>query len=87
MQDVEGNIVDTYVPRKCEATNRIIPAKDHASAQINIGHLNAEGVFTASFSTVALSGFVRRAGDSDAAMVKFAQNNGLVKKIFDITPN
>ncbi|KAL5656814.1 hypothetical protein ACJX0J_029977, partial [Zea mays] len=27
------------------ATNRIITAKDHASVQINIGHLDANGLY------------------------------------------
>ncbi|XP_020396117.1 small ribosomal subunit protein eS21 isoform X2 [Zea mays] len=44
MQNEEGKTVDLYVPRKCSATNRIITAKDHASVQINIGHLDANGL-------------------------------------------
>uniref|UniRef100_A0A8R7PB07 Uncharacterized protein n=1 Tax=Triticum urartu TaxID=4572 RepID=A0A8R7PB07_TRIUA len=41
------------------ATNRIITAKDHASVQINIGHVDANGLYNGSFTTFALSGFVR----------------------------
>ena len=41
------------------ATNRIITAKDHASVQINIGHLDENGLYDGSFTTFALSGFVR----------------------------
>lgn len=41
------------------ATNRLITSKDHASVQLNIGHLDADGVYTGQFSTFALSGFVR----------------------------
>ena len=41
------------------ATNRIITAKDHASVQINIGHLDANGLYDGRFTTFALSGFVR----------------------------
>jgi len=41
------------------ATNRLIPAKDHASVQINIGHVDERGVYTGQFSTYALSGFIR----------------------------
>ncbi len=40
-------------------TNKLITAKDHASVQINIGHLNEEGVYTNTFTTFALSGMVR----------------------------
>ncbi|KAG8063904.1 hypothetical protein GUJ93_ZPchr0004g39376 [Zizania palustris] len=43
MQNEEGQMVDLYVPRKCSATNRIITAKDHASVQINIGHVMRMG--------------------------------------------
>ncbi|XVE74503.1 hypothetical protein DITRI_Ditri12bG0022300 [Diplodiscus trichospermus] len=32
--------MDLYIPRKCSATNRLITSKDHASVQINIGHLD-----------------------------------------------
>jgi small subunit ribosomal protein S21e len=52
-------MVDLYVPRKCSATNRIITAKDHASVQINIGHLDENGLYDGRFTTFALSGFVR----------------------------
>ncbi|KAL9259360.1 Small ribosomal subunit protein eS21-like protein [Drosera capensis] len=59
MQNEEGQIMDLYIPRKCSATNRLITAKDHASVQINIGHLDENGVYNNTFSTFALSGFVR----------------------------
>lgn len=41
------------------ATNRLITAKDHASVQINIGHLDDRGVYTGTSTTFALSGFIR----------------------------
>ena len=28
MQNEEGRVVDLYLPRKCSATNRLIPAKE-----------------------------------------------------------
>lgn len=37
MQNDEGRIVDLYLPRKCSATNRLIPAKEHSAVQLNIG--------------------------------------------------
>lgn len=40
-------------------TNKLITAKDHASVQINIGHLDANGVYTGAFTTLALAGSVR----------------------------
>jgi small subunit ribosomal protein S21e len=40
-------------------TNRIITAKDHASVQINIGHVDENGLYDGRFTTFALSGFIR----------------------------
>mmetsp|Transcript_20701 Transcript_20701/g.61209 ORF Transcript_20701/g.61209 Transcript_20701/m.61209 type:complete len:84 (+) Transcript_20701:36-287(+) len=64
----EGQNVDLYIPRKCSATNRLIHAKDRASVQLNIGHVDANGVFTGDCTVMALSGFVRSLGDADAAV-------------------
>eukprot|EP00913_Durusdinium_trenchii_P000460 g420.t1 len=36
MQNDEGRIVDLYLPRKCSATNRLIPAKEHGAVQLNV---------------------------------------------------
>ena len=54
-----GENVDLYIPRKCSWTNRLITATDHASIQINIGHLDESGIYTGTYTTLALSGFVR----------------------------
>ncbi|XP_010259621.1 PREDICTED: 40S ribosomal protein S21-2-like isoform X2 [Nelumbo nucifera] len=59
MQNEEGQNMDLYIPRKCSATNRLITSKDHASVQINIGHLDENGIYTGHFTTFALCGFVR----------------------------
>ncbi|CAL5188044.1 unnamed protein product [Lathyrus oleraceus] len=59
MQNEEGQITELYIPRKCSATNRLITAKDHASVQINVGHLDESGVYNGHFSTFALCGFTR----------------------------
>lgn len=59
MQNEEGENMDLYIPRKCSATNRLITAKDHASVQINLGHLDERGIYTGNFSTFALSGYIR----------------------------
>uniref|UniRef100_A0A9I9CPV8 40S ribosomal protein S21 n=2 Tax=Cucumis melo TaxID=3656 RepID=A0A9I9CPV8_CUCME len=59
MQNEEGKITELYIPRKCSATNRLITSKDHASVQINIGHLDENGIYTGQFSTFALCGFIR----------------------------
>lgn len=59
MKNAEGENVDLYIPRKCSWTNRLIEAKDHASVQINVGHLDQTGVFNGQYTTIALSGYVR----------------------------
>uniref|UniRef100_K4ALB1 Small ribosomal subunit protein eS21 n=3 Tax=Setaria TaxID=4554 RepID=K4ALB1_SETIT len=73
MENEEGKMVDLYVPRKCSATNRIIIAKDHASVQINIGHLDENGLYDGHFTTFALSGFVRAQGDADSSLDRLWQ--------------
>lgn len=73
MQNDEGEIMDLYIPRKCSATNRLITAKDHASVQINVGHLDDRGVYTGTATTFALSGFVRAQGDADSALDRLWQ--------------
>ncbi|KAI3512960.1 hypothetical protein L1887_20283 [Cichorium endivia] len=73
MQNEEGQNMDLYIPRKCSATNRLITSKDHASVQINVGHLDESGRYTGQFSTFALCGFVRAQGDADSALDRLWQ--------------
>ena len=54
-------------PLRSSATNRLIEAKDKASVQINIGHVNADGVYTGEYTTMALCGFIRGMGEADGA--------------------
>eukprot|EP00798_Chlamydomonas_sp_ICE-L_P024619 gene24619-10240_t len=46
-------------PLRSAWSNKLISAKDHASVQLNIGHLNDEGVYNGQFTTFALTGRVR----------------------------
>ncbi|KAJ3137199.1 40S ribosomal protein S21, partial [Irineochytrium annulatum] len=80
MENDKGQIVDLYIPRKCSATGRLITAKDHASVQINIGEVNADGRLTGQSKTFALSGFVRSVGESDDALNRLATQDGYLKK-------
>ncbi|KAK3288363.1 40S ribosomal protein S21 [Cymbomonas tetramitiformis] len=73
MRNDEGDMVDLYIPRKCSSTNRLITAKDHASVQLNVGHLDEHGVYTGQYTTFALSGFVRSNGEGDAALDRLWQ--------------
>ncbi|THU62681.1 hypothetical protein C4D60_Mb01t07670 [Musa balbisiana] len=68
MQNEAGEMTDLYIPRKW-----LITAKDHASVQINIGHLDESGVYTGQFTTFALSGFIRAQGDADSSLDRLWQ--------------
>lgn len=63
------------------ATNRIIAANDHASVQINIGHLDNNGVYTGTYTPVAFSGYVRSKAESDHAMNRLAAEQQLIKEL------
>ena len=81
MQNSAGEYVDLYIPRKCEATNRLIDCKDTASVQIT---LNTDGLNLEKQKddkknfTVVLSGFVRSRGNSDAALNKILYQNKIL---------
>ena len=80
MQNQAGDYVDLYIPRKCEATNRLIDCKDTASVQIT---LNTDGLNVAKKGdqknfTVILSGFIRSKGNSDAALNKILYQNKIL---------
>ncbi|KAG5553642.1 hypothetical protein RHGRI_011512 [Rhododendron griersonianum] len=72
MQNEEGQNMDLYIPRN-SATNRLITAKDHASVQLNVGHLDEAGRYTGQFSTFALCGYIRAQGDADSALDRLRQ--------------
>ena len=81
MQNSAGEYVDLYIPRKCEATNRLIDCKDTASVQItlNTDGLNLENQKDEQKKlTVVLSGFVRSKGNSDAALNKILYQNKML---------
>ena len=81
MQNSEGKYVDLYIPRECQATNRLIDCKDTASVQItlNTDGLNLENQKDEQKKlTVVLSGFVRSKGNSDAALNKILYQNKIL---------
>ena len=80
MQNDKGDFVDLYVPRRCQATNRLLDAKDHASVQVT---LTTEGLKEFENKkdktlTMVLSGFVRTKGNSDAALNRFLKKKGIL---------
>ncbi|KAI9802457.1 MAG: 40S ribosomal protein S21 [Sarcosagium campestre] len=82
MENDKGELVDLYVPRKCSATNRIIKAKDHASVQISVAKVDENGRYTGENQVYALCGFVRSMGESDDALNRLAQRDGLLKNVW-----
>ncbi|KAI8927596.1 30S ribosomal protein S21e [Entophlyctis helioformis] len=83
MENEKGQIVDLYIPRKCSATGRLITAKDHASVQINIADVDANGVITNTFKTYALSGFVRSLGEADDSINRLSTQDGYLKNVWN----
>merc|ERR1711916_61883 len=77
----EGKNVDLYIPRKCSATNRLIAPGDHASVQINIGHVDANGIYNGNFSTFAFGGFIRNHGEADEAFNRLVNDSGLMNDL------
>lgn len=62
------------------ATGRLITAKDHAAVQINIGEVDAQGLYTGSFKPYVLSGFVRGMSEADDSLNRLATADGFLKK-------
>ncbi|KAI8814092.1 30S ribosomal protein S21e [Cladochytrium replicatum] len=82
MQNDKGQTVDLYIPRKCSATGRLITAKDHASVQINIPDVDAQGRLAGTFKTFAFSGFVRSNGEADDSLNRLATQEGYLKNVW-----
>jgi len=62
------------------ATGRLITAKDHASVQINIGHVDENGhIVPGQQTTYALCGFVRTRGESDDSLNRLATQDHLLE--------
>lgn len=74
----QGVLVDLYVPRKCSATGRLITAKDHASIQITVADVDANGVAIkgAAGTVIALVGSVRANGEADDSINRLATKAG-----------
>ncbi|CAO4370124.1 Protein CBR-RPS-21 [Caenorhabditis briggsae] len=82
MQNDAGQTVELYVPRKCSSSNRIIGPKDHAAVQIDFVDVDPEtGRMIPGKSTrYAICGALRRMGESDDAILRLAQKDGLVPR-------
>jgi len=68
------------------ATGRLITAKDHASVQINIGHVDENGhIITGQHTTYAICGFVRTRSESDDCINRLATADGLLEGYRSLT--
>jgi small subunit ribosomal protein S21e len=77
---------DLYTPRKCDATGAMIIAKDHASIQLNIAEVDAEGkAIPGKFTTFTLSGRVRRMGEADDSINRLATQKGILRSVWTAT--
>ncbi|TCD68897.1 GTPase activating protein [Steccherinum ochraceum] len=76
MENDQGVLVDLYVPRKCAATNRLITSKDHASVQLSVADVDANGRALSTSTSFALSGQVRAQGESDDSLNRLATKAG-----------
>ena len=54
-----------FLAHRCSASNRLITSNDKAAVQINIAHVNPDGVYMGDYTTMALCGFVRKMGEAD----------------------
>eukprot|EP00331_Platyophrya_macrostoma_P025388 CAMPEP_0176461588 /NCGR_PEP_ID=MMETSP0127-20121128/34755_1 /TAXON_ID=938130 /ORGANISM="Platyophrya macrostoma, Strain WH" /LENGTH=160 /DNA_ID=CAMNT_0017853331 /DNA_START=40 /DNA_END=522 /DNA_ORIENTATION=+ len=75
----EGVNVDLYIPRKCHATNSLIPSFDYSAIQIAIADVDPNGVYNGTTKTFCISGHLRSQGESDHAINRLAISNGIVR--------
>jgi small subunit ribosomal protein S21e len=60
----------------------LITTKDHASVQINIGKVDANGVYIpGQYETVAFCGEFRREGRADAELNRIGTKSGILKHV------
>lgn len=63
------------------SSNRIIHAKDHASIQLSLADVDpTTGRMTDTTKNYALSGAIRRMGESDDCIVRLAIKDGILAK-------
>lgn len=75
----EGENVDLYIPRKCHATNTLIPSHDHSAVQIVIANVDANGVIDGTSRTFCIAGYLRAQGTSDHAINHLGVQHGLIR--------
>ncbi|KAA6386519.1 MAG: putative 40S ribosomal protein S21 [Streblomastix strix] len=81
MHNEKNENVELYIPRKCSATNRLIAPQDHASVQISVPELDANGVITKKSKTYAICGLVRARAESDSTLIRLASEDKIINNI------
>ena len=59
-------------------SNRLLGSKDHASAQINVGHVDKFGIYEEKYTVFCLAGSIRRQGEADTGLNKCCVDAGLM---------
>ncbi|WVQ65618.1 uncharacterized protein L199_003796 [Kwoniella botswanensis] len=86
IENDKGVLVDLYIPRHCSATGRLITANDHASIQIQVADVDADGkAIKGQGQTIAICGRIRAQGDSDDSINRIATKQGLLKNVWSYT--
>jgi len=75
----EGINVDLYIPRKCHASNSLISAFDYGAIQLNVGEIDANGVYTGTTKTLCIAGYLRSEGSSDHAINRLCISSGIIR--------
>ncbi|KAL7057824.1 hypothetical protein AAHC03_016450 [Spirometra sp. Aus1] len=83
MQNEAGEFVDMYVPRRCDVSNQLIGAKDHASISIRLAEVDHNtGRMTGKCRTFNISGQVRAMGECDDSLNRLAVKAKMLPKDF-----
>lgn len=64
------------------ATNRLITSKDHSAIQINLAHVDQQGVYNGESTAFTICGFLRSQGRSDDAINRLATDEGFLKDTY-----
>jgi small subunit ribosomal protein S21e len=77
--NLEGKLTDSFLPRKCDYTDRIITPKDTSSVQLTVCDVNEDGTINlAKSSIITICGFVRSTGQGDEALDKVLREKKLI---------
>ncbi|VDK34624.1 unnamed protein product [Taenia asiatica] len=81
MQNEAGEFVDMYIPRRCDVSNRLIGAKDHASISLRLAEVDANtGRMNGDYKTFNISGQIRSMGECDDSINRLAVKVGMLPK-------